>query len=88
MPADHPRVTRGAALPPRPRLAGLLPSLAYVVVDELHAFMGTERGKQLQSLLHRIETALGRSVIGSGSRRRSGTWPVRHPSCALTRVAE
>ncbi len=30
-------------------------SLSYVVIDELHSFIGTERGKQLQSLLSRIE---------------------------------
>ena len=30
-------------------------SLRYVVIDELHSFIGTERGKQLQSLLSRIE---------------------------------
>ena len=30
-------------------------SLQYVVIDELHAFIGTERGKQLQSLMSRIE---------------------------------
>jgi ATP-dependent Lhr-like helicase len=36
--------------------------LTYFVVDELHAFIGTERGKQLQSLLHRIERVIGRSV--------------------------
>lgn len=30
-------------------------SLRYVVIDELHSFIGTERGKQLQSLLTRIE---------------------------------
>jgi len=47
-------------------LAGLLRSLAYVVVDELHAFIGTERGKQLQSLLHRIETSLARPVMRIG----------------------
>ncbi len=29
--------------------------LKYVVIDELHAFIGNERGKQLQSLLSRIE---------------------------------
>lgn len=28
--------------------------LQYIVVDELHSFMGTERGRQLQSLLHRL----------------------------------
>jgi ATP-dependent helicase Lhr and Lhr-like helicase len=43
-------------------LGGLLAGLQYVVVDELHAFMGTERGKQLQSLLHRVEKAVGRSI--------------------------
>ena len=34
----------------------------YFIIDELHAFIGTERGKQLQSLLHRIEGVLGRFV--------------------------
>ena len=29
----------------------------YVVIDELHSFLGTPRGAQLQSLLHRIELA-------------------------------
>ncbi len=32
----------------------------YVVVDELHYFIGTERGAQLQSLLHRVELAIRR----------------------------
>ena len=32
------------------------------MVDELHAFIGGERGRQLQSLLHRLEEALGRRV--------------------------
>ena len=40
--------------------------LAYIVVDELHAFMGTERGKQLQSLMHRIEIALKRRIVRIG----------------------
>lgn len=31
--------------------------LRYVVIDELHAFIGSERGRQLQSILHRIELA-------------------------------
>jgi ATP-dependent Lhr-like helicase len=35
---------------------------AFFVIDELHSFIGTERGKQLQSLLHRIEFALGHTV--------------------------
>jgi len=43
-------------------LAGLLSGLRYIVVDELHAFIGTERGKQLQSQLHRVEFVLKRHV--------------------------
>lgn len=43
-------------------LAGLFSKLLCVVVDELHSFIGAERGRQLQSLLHRIERALGRRV--------------------------
>ena len=43
-------------------VARILGGLRYVVVDELHAFLGTERGMQLQSLLHRAETAIGRRV--------------------------
>ncbi|MFC8849515.1 MULTISPECIES: DEAD/DEAH box helicase [unclassified Micromonospora] len=36
--------------------------LRYVIVDELHSFIGTERGAQLQALLHRVEEAAGRRV--------------------------
>lgn len=36
--------------------------LTFFVVDELHAFIGSERGKQLQSLMHRIEQVIGRQV--------------------------
>jgi len=45
-----------------PALAAVFSALSYVVVDELHAFIGTERGCQLQSLLHRLELVLRRSV--------------------------
>lgn len=37
-------------------------TLNLVVIDELHAFIGSERGRQLQSLLHRIE-AVARKCI-------------------------
>lgn len=37
-------------------------SLQYIVIDELHSFIGTERGKQLQSLLSRIEQITHRHV--------------------------
>lgn len=36
--------------------------LQAVVVDELHVFIGNVRGRQLQSLLHRLEAQLGRRV--------------------------
>jgi ATP-dependent helicase Lhr and Lhr-like helicase len=49
-------VLRGSQVP------SLFGALRYVVVDELHAFMGSERGAQLQSLLHRLELALRRRV--------------------------
>ena len=40
----------------------LFGNLLYIVVDELHAFIGSERGCQLQSLLHRIEISINRVV--------------------------
>lgn len=36
--------------------------LTFFVVDELHAFIGSERGKQLQSLMHRVERVIGHNV--------------------------
>lgn len=44
------------------RIPTLLNSLQYVVIDEVHSFIGTERGAQLQSLLHRIELAIRREI--------------------------
>lgn len=44
------------------QLSRLLRPLRYVVVDELHAFIGSERGRQLQSLLHRVELAARKRV--------------------------
>lgn len=49
-------VTRGSGIP------GLMTAVKYLVVDELHAFIGTERGKQLQSLMGRVERAAGRKM--------------------------
>ncbi|MCU1284097.1 MAG: box helicase domain protein [Acidobacteriales bacterium] len=49
-------VTRGSSIP------ALVTSLKYVVVDELHSFIGSERGKQLQSLLHRVESCAGKTI--------------------------
>lgn len=36
--------------------------LRYVIIDEFHAFLGSERGRQLQSLLHRLEFLLDKTV--------------------------
>lgn len=44
------------------RIRGLFGALRYVVIDEMHSFIGTERGAQLQSLLHRLELAIRRRV--------------------------
>jgi ATP-dependent helicase Lhr and Lhr-like helicase len=44
------------------KVGSLLAGLQHVVIDELHAFIGTERGRQLQSLLHRVELAVRRQV--------------------------
>ncbi len=41
----------------------LFSSLEAVVIDELHALIGTERGMQLQSILNRIEIACDRERI-------------------------
>ena len=49
-------VTRGTAIP------RLVEGLRYIVVDELHAFIGTERGRQLQALMHRLELAARRPL--------------------------
>lgn len=43
-------------------IAAVFKRTTFFVIDELHSFIGSERGKQLQSLLHRIETVLGRDV--------------------------
>ena len=37
-------------------------NLSYIVLDEIHSFIGTPRGKQLQSLIHRIEKANGEVI--------------------------
>lgn len=39
-----------------------LAHLRFVVIDEIHAFAGTERGQQVQSLLHHLETRLRRRI--------------------------
>jgi ATP-dependent Lhr-like helicase len=45
-----------------PKVPTLFADLRYIVIDEMHAFIGTERGAQLQSLMHRIELATRRRI--------------------------
>lgn len=75
-------------------VGGIFERLTFFVIDELHAFIGSERGKQLQSLMHRIERTLARQVprIGlsatlgdmklAGSFLRPGTDPAQVNSAA------
>jgi ATP-dependent Lhr-like helicase len=49
-------VLRGTAI------AKLFGGLDFIVVDELHSFIGSERGQQLQSLLTRLEWVLRRRI--------------------------
>jgi ATP-dependent Lhr-like helicase len=49
-------VTQGTRIP------AIFNGLRYIVIDELHSFIGVERGAQLQSLLHRLELATRRTI--------------------------
>lgn len=42
------------------RIPTLFAGLQYIVIDELHSFLATPRGAQLQSLLNRVELAIRR----------------------------
>ena len=53
-------VTRGSTV------SRLFADLRYIVVDELHAFLGTARGAQLRSLMHRLEHAAGHRAARIG----------------------
>jgi len=44
------------------QISAIFNNTAYIVVDELHSFIGTERGSQLQSLLRRIEFSVKRRI--------------------------
>ncbi len=45
-----------------PKVDALFRSLSFIIIDELHSFIGTERGKQIQSLIQRIESAIGKTL--------------------------
>lgn len=44
------------------RIPAVFGQLEAIVIDELHSFVGTERGMQLQSLLNRLESSAGRRI--------------------------
>lgn len=44
----------------------LFSSLKYIVIDELHSFIGNERGRHLQSLVNRLELTLKKRIIRIG----------------------
>ncbi|GGV33782.1 hypothetical protein GCM10010182_66960 [Actinomadura cremea] len=44
------------------RVPSMFQGVRHIVIDELHSFIGTERGAQLRSLLHRLELAVRRRV--------------------------
>jgi Lhr-like helicases len=44
------------------QVSSIFSGLIYCVIDEVHAFMGSERGKQLQSLLHRLEVTANKKI--------------------------
>ena len=49
-----------------PEVARLFAALEYVVIDELHAFLDAPRGKQLQSILARLDGVTGRRPVRVG----------------------
>lgn len=45
-----------------PKLRSIFAGLRFIVIDELHAFIGRERGAQVQSLCHRVEQIISRRI--------------------------
>jgi ATP-dependent Lhr-like helicase len=45
-----------------PRVAAIFAGLRHIVIDEFHSFIGSERGAQLQSLMHRLDLAVRKRV--------------------------
>lgn len=56
-----------------PQVPWLFERLQYIIVDELHAFIGVERGMQLQSLMHRTELAIRQRIPRVGLSATLGT---------------
>ena len=68
-------VNRGALVP------GLFAGLRYIVIDELHSFLATPRGAQLQSLMNRVELAIRRRPPRVGLSATLGE--MTHPAAFL-----
>lgn len=49
-------IRRGTEVP------ALMRGLSHIVIDEMHSFLGSERGRHLQSILHRIDLAAQRKI--------------------------
>src|ERR1700760_3522778 len=47
-------------------IARLFRGLSYLVIDEMHVFLDDPRGKQLQSILHRIDLAANARPVRVG----------------------
>lgn len=45
-----------------PKIISLFHSISYIVIDELHSFLSSERGRQVQSILQRIESIIENSI--------------------------
>lgn len=45
-----------------PHVRRLVQDMKYIVIDELHAFLGSERGVHLASLMKRLDAQVGRSI--------------------------
>ncbi|MDI9408358.1 MAG: DEAD/DEAH box helicase [Candidatus Pacebacteria bacterium] len=48
------------------QIADIFNAIKFVIIDEIHVFLDSERGKQLQSQLHRMELSLERRVTRIG----------------------
>lgn len=70
------------------QVGSLFARAKFIIIDELHAFISTERGKQLQSLLHRIEVVLGRTIPRVGLSATLGDMKLATKFLRPSRAAE
>lgn len=77
-------------------LSKLFSNLKYVVIDEIHSFLGTDRGIQLKSLLSRLREKTGASfsiiglsaTIGDYKEAKAFTGDPEHTKVLLDRTAK